>query len=111
MGQRPRYSALMLAARITLLHFSVTGHERHIAQPLVKTASGGNIAYLLAVLVPNVACATPQEITMDKHRVSGSANQAKGSIKETAGKMTGDSKTRAGGMADKAKGKIQNAVG
>ena len=48
---------------------------------------------------------------MDKDRVSGSANQAKGSIKETAGKMTGDNKTQAGGMADKAKGKIQNAVG
>ena len=48
---------------------------------------------------------------MDKDRVSGSANQAKGSIKETAGKMTGDNKTQAGGMADKAKGKIQKTVG
>src|SRR5579883_3214660 len=48
---------------------------------------------------------------MDKDRVEGSANQAKGSIKEAAGKVTGDTKLQAEGKADKAAGKVQNAVG
>jgi uncharacterized protein YjbJ (UPF0337 family) len=48
---------------------------------------------------------------MDKDRINGSANQAKGAIKEVAGKITGDAKLKAEGAADKAKGKIQNAVG
>jgi uncharacterized protein YjbJ (UPF0337 family) len=48
---------------------------------------------------------------MDKDRVTGAAKQAKGSVKETVGKMTGDSKTRAEGAAEKTAGKVQNAVG
>ena len=48
---------------------------------------------------------------MDKDRVNGSARQAKGAIKEGAGKLTGDAKLQADGKADKAAGKIQNAVG
>jgi uncharacterized protein YjbJ (UPF0337 family) len=48
---------------------------------------------------------------MDKDRVEGSANQAKGSIKEMAGKVTGDAKLESEGKADKAAGKVQNAVG
>jgi uncharacterized protein YjbJ (UPF0337 family) len=48
---------------------------------------------------------------MDKDRIEGSANQAKGSIKEMAGKVTGDAKLEAEGKTDKAAGKVQNAVG
>jgi uncharacterized protein YjbJ (UPF0337 family) len=48
---------------------------------------------------------------MDKDRVEGAAKQAKGKIKETVGKVTGDSKTQAEGAADKAEGKVQNTVG
>jgi uncharacterized protein YjbJ (UPF0337 family) len=48
---------------------------------------------------------------MDKDRIEGSANQAKGSVKEAAGKVTGDTKLQAEGAADKAKGKVQNVVG
>jgi uncharacterized protein YjbJ (UPF0337 family) len=51
------------------------------------------------------------ELNMDKDRIEGSANQAKGAIKEGAGKLTGDAKLQAEGAADKAKGKVQNAVG
>ena len=47
---------------------------------------------------------------MDKDRIEGSANQAKGAIKQGAGKLTGDAKLQAEGAADKAKGKVQNAV-
>jgi uncharacterized protein YjbJ (UPF0337 family) len=48
---------------------------------------------------------------MDKDRISGSAKQAKGAIKESAGKLTGDAKLQAEGAADKAAGKVQNAMG
>jgi uncharacterized protein YjbJ (UPF0337 family) len=48
---------------------------------------------------------------MDKDRIEGSANQAKGAMKEAAGKVTGDAKLKAEGAADKAAGKVQNAVG
>jgi uncharacterized protein YjbJ (UPF0337 family) len=48
---------------------------------------------------------------MDKDRVAGAANQAKGSVKEAAGKLTGDAKLQAEGKTDKAVGKAQNAVG
>lgn len=48
---------------------------------------------------------------MDKDRIKGAADQAKGKIKEGAGKVTGDTKTEAEGKADQAKGKFENAVG
>ncbi len=48
---------------------------------------------------------------MDKDRIEGSANQAKGALKQATGKLTGDAKLKAEGAADKAKGKMQNAVG
>ena len=43
--------------------------------------------------------------------MAGSAKQAKGSLRDTAGKATGDSNLQAEGKADKAQGKIQNAGG
>lgn len=48
---------------------------------------------------------------MNKDRVEGSAHQAKGTIKETAGKLTGDTKLQGEGKAEKTAGKIQNTVG
>ena len=48
---------------------------------------------------------------MNKDRIAGSAKQAKGAVKEAAGKSLGDSKLVAEGKSDKAEGKIQNAVG
>jgi len=48
---------------------------------------------------------------MDKDRVQGSAHQAKGAIKEAAGKITGDAKLQGEGKAEKAAGKVQNAIG
>jgi uncharacterized protein YjbJ (UPF0337 family) len=48
---------------------------------------------------------------MDKDRIKGSAEQAKGKVKEFAGKVTGDSKLETEGQADQVKGKVQNAVG
>ncbi|HUE65504.1 MAG TPA: CsbD family protein [Rhizomicrobium sp.] len=48
---------------------------------------------------------------MDKDRIAGSANQAKGAIKQAAGNLTGDAKLQSEGATDKVKGKVQNAVG
>jgi uncharacterized protein YjbJ (UPF0337 family) len=48
---------------------------------------------------------------MDKDRIEGAATQAKGALKEAAGKVTGDAKLESEGAADKAAGKVQNAVG
>ena len=48
---------------------------------------------------------------MDKDRMEGMAKQAKGSIKEAAGKLAGDSKLKAEGKVDKLEGKAQNALG
>ena len=48
---------------------------------------------------------------MDKDRIEGAAEQAKGKVKEFAGKVTGDSKLEGEGKADQVDGKIQNAIG
>lgn len=47
---------------------------------------------------------------VDKDRIQGSAEQAKGKVKEVVGKVT-DSKLEGEGKADQFKGKVQNAVG
>jgi uncharacterized protein YjbJ (UPF0337 family) len=48
---------------------------------------------------------------IDKDRIKGSAEQAKGKAKEWAGKVTGDKKTEAEGKGEQLKGKVRNAVG
>jgi uncharacterized protein YjbJ (UPF0337 family) len=48
---------------------------------------------------------------VNKDQVAGLAKQAKGSVKEAAGKATGNRRTEAEGMADKVEGKIQKAYG
>ena len=48
---------------------------------------------------------------MNKERVEGAADKAKGSMKDAVGKMTGDTKLQAEGKMDKAKGAMKNAVG
>ena len=48
---------------------------------------------------------------MDDDRMKGSAKNLKGSVKEGAGKVLGDSKLETEGKGDKLTGKIQNAIG
>jgi uncharacterized protein YjbJ (UPF0337 family) len=48
---------------------------------------------------------------MDREHVKGAADKAKGGIKETAGKITGDKELQSEGKLDKAKGDVHNAVG
>ncbi len=48
---------------------------------------------------------------MDKDRIKGSVEQAKGKVKEVAGKVTGDSKLQGEGKVDQVAGKVQNTIG
>jgi uncharacterized protein YjbJ (UPF0337 family) len=48
---------------------------------------------------------------MDREHVRGAADKAKGAIKETAGKVTGDKQLESEGKVDKAKGDLHNAAG
>jgi uncharacterized protein YjbJ (UPF0337 family) len=48
---------------------------------------------------------------MNKNRIKGSAEQAKGKVKEVVGNVTGDSKLENEGKADQVAGKVQNTVG
>lgn len=48
---------------------------------------------------------------MDRDRVQGAADQAKGAIKENVGNLIGDEKLETEGKVDKIAGKIESAVG
>ena len=48
---------------------------------------------------------------MNKDRIEGSYEQAKGKVKEVAGKATGDAKLETEGKADQVKGKVQSTIG
>jgi uncharacterized protein YjbJ (UPF0337 family) len=48
---------------------------------------------------------------MDDLRNKGNIDQAKGAIKDAAGKVLGDEKLQAEGKIDKVKGKIEVVVG
>jgi uncharacterized protein YjbJ (UPF0337 family) len=56
-------------------------------------------------------CRPTKENKMNKDRIEGAVNQAKGATKEAVGNLTGDAKLKAEGQIDKAKGAVQNAVG
>jgi uncharacterized protein YjbJ (UPF0337 family) len=48
---------------------------------------------------------------MDREHVKGAADKAKGTIKQGAGKITGDKKLENEGKVDKAKGDLHEAAG
>lgn len=48
---------------------------------------------------------------VNKDQIGGLAKQAKGAVKEAAGKATGNRQTQAEGTADKVVGKIQKGYG
>ncbi len=48
---------------------------------------------------------------MNKDRIQGSIEQAKGKVKEVAGRATGDTKLENEGKAQKIAGKVQNTIG
>jgi uncharacterized protein YjbJ (UPF0337 family) len=89
-------------AKISLLHFENRGTIFQFAHSI---ASGD----LSAMMLNDIARIL--EIKMDKDRVSGTAKQVTGSVKEAAGKLVGDSKMQSEGKAEKIVGKFQNAIG
>lgn len=48
---------------------------------------------------------------MDREHIKGAADKAKGAVKDTAGKLTGDKELQSEGKLDKAKGDAHNALG
>jgi uncharacterized protein YjbJ (UPF0337 family) len=48
---------------------------------------------------------------MHKDEITGAAKDAKGSIKEAAGKATGNERLQAEGVSDRVEGKVQKGVG
>jgi uncharacterized protein YjbJ (UPF0337 family) len=52
-----------------------------------------------------------KEAQMDREHVRGTADKAKGAVKETAGKVSGDKELESEGKVDKAKGDLHNAAG
>ncbi|ODT32461.1 MAG: CsbD family protein [Mesorhizobium sp. 65-26] len=48
---------------------------------------------------------------MNKDQVAGVAKQIKGSVKQAAGKATGNRRVQAEGMAEKVSGKVQKTYG
>jgi uncharacterized protein YjbJ (UPF0337 family) len=48
---------------------------------------------------------------MDREHVKAAVDNAKGTVKDAAGKMTGDARLQAEGKMDKAKGAAHNAAG
>ncbi|MGV1871831.1 CsbD family protein [Agrobacterium rosae] len=48
---------------------------------------------------------------MDKNRIEGAANELKGTIKQAAGKLTGNKKLEAEGRGEKLAGEVQGTVG
>jgi uncharacterized protein YjbJ (UPF0337 family) len=59
-----------------------------------------------------MSASNPKERKMvNKDQVEGLAKQAKGAVKDAAGKVTGNKQTQAEGKADKIAGKIQKGYG
>ena len=48
---------------------------------------------------------------MDREHVKGTADKAKGAVKQGAGKLTGDKELEREGQADKAKGDVRKTAG
>ena len=48
---------------------------------------------------------------VDKNRVEGAGDKAKGNLKEAAGNLTGDEKLKAEGRADQAAGAVKSTIG
>jgi uncharacterized protein YjbJ (UPF0337 family) len=52
-----------------------------------------------------------EEFRMDREHVKGTTEKAKGTIKDTAGKVTGDEKLQSEGKWEKAKGSAHKVAG
>ena len=48
---------------------------------------------------------------MDRNRIEGAAEKAKGAVKDATGRIIGNDRLRAEGKMDKAKGEVKEAAG
>ena len=91
------------------------------AAPVASTGSGMGWLWII-VLLPLAGGAAwyfgfrnkshrTSSIGVDRDRVAGSAQQAKGAVKDAVGGVLGDAKLQAEGKLDKVEGKAQNTAG
>jgi uncharacterized protein YjbJ (UPF0337 family) len=76
--------------------------------PLVSTVTQSNVLILPSLSLERK---TKGSSGMDREHIKGTAEKAKGAIKDTAGKVTGDKKLQTEGKLDKAKGSAHNVSG
>jgi uncharacterized protein YjbJ (UPF0337 family) len=92
-----------------------TGPDIELAEPRILLMIGREASKGFpgtAPLLESFRRSNPGDHQMiDKDRIKGAAEQAKGKAKEWTGKATGDKKTEVEGKADQVKGKVQNTVG
>ena len=114
---RPFIGSLLLAISPVVAHATAPG-----SPPAGGTTGGMGWLWVILLLVVIGAAVwyfgfarnrsrTTSGMGVDRDRVAGSAEQAKGSIKEGVGSVIGDTKLQAEGRMDKAEGKAQNTVG
>ena len=69
------------------------------------------VAAVVAYFMTRNKRSSTSSVGVDRDRIAGSATQAKGSMKEGLGHVTGDAKLQAEGKLDQAVGKAQNTAG
>jgi uncharacterized protein YjbJ (UPF0337 family) len=115
---------------VGLLQLSIAPVLAQTAAPGPSTTASGGMGWLWIILLLVVVGAAvwyfafrgkstrgssfstgTTSMGVDRDRVAGSAEQAKGSIKEGVGDVLGDAKLKAQGRIDKAEGRAQNTAG
>src|SRR5690348_12553533 len=87
-------------------------HLTTSSNALTAACHSGNLALQRKPLQSaTVASQSLKEKRMDKEHVKGTADKAKGAIKDAAGKVTGDKELQSEGKMDKAKGDAHKAAG
>ena len=115
-------SRMPLAGSVTLV--ALPALAQTAAPNSAAAGTGGSSSWLWIIMLLAVIAAvawyfgyarnrsrTTSPMGVDRDRIAGSAEQAKGSLKEGVGNVLGDTKLQAEGRADQAEGKAQNTMG
>jgi uncharacterized protein YjbJ (UPF0337 family) len=113
----PTYWHLMTRARAIPL-FALSFQETQLGWGARSVIGGGILRSFaprcILELPPKSSVITDHQKRrkiMDREHVKGAAEKAKGAIKDTAGKITGDKELQTEGKLDKAKGEAHNIAG
>ena len=112
----------LVATSLSLLTNPALAQTAAPTTPAANTGGGFSWLWLIVLLAVIGAVAwyfgyarnrsrTTSAMGVDRDRIAGSAEQAKGSLKEGVGNVLGDTKLQAEGRADQAEGKAQNTMG